>query len=73
MGVDPRSGRFPICPQISRLSPFVSSFVPSSWPQEGPKRINGDKAGKEKEDDHDQDCQRKTSYTYGRGPLEMCS
>ena len=50
MGVDPKWGRFAICPKLSRFVPFVlfcpdlSSFVPvcpCSGPEQGQKRTNG--------------------------------
>ena len=45
MGVDPKWGRFPICPEMSRLSPFVLFF--SSWgPERGQMGTKEDKQDK---------------------------
>ena len=41
MGVDPKWGRFPICPEMS----FFVPICPRSGPEEGQKRTNGDISG----------------------------
>ena len=44
MGVDPKWGRFPICPEMSHFVLF-SRICHRSGPQKGQTRTNGDKTG----------------------------